>query len=130
LQQQIVAVKTLLAGSSEKARADFLMEASIMGQFDHENVIRLIGVVTRTEPIMILTEYMLYGSLDQFLRGNRDGKLTISQLAKLLHGIASGMKYLTEKAYVHRVGCRGKGRMAGNTHSRTWPPGMCSSTTG
>ena len=79
------------------------MEASIMGQFDHENVIRLIGVVTRTEPIMILTEYMLYGSLDQFLRSNRDGKLTMSQLAKLLQGIASGMKYLTDKAYVHRV---------------------------
>ena len=98
-----MAVKTLLRGSGEKARADFLMEASIMGQFDHENVIRLIGVVTKTEPIMILTEYMLYGSLDQFLRSNRDGKLTISQLAKLLNGIAAGMKYLTEKAYVHRV---------------------------
>lgn len=74
-----------------------------MGQFDHENVIRLIGVVTRTEPIMILTEYMLYGSLDQFLRSNRDGKLSICQLVKLLHGIAAGMRYLADKAYVHRV---------------------------
>lgn len=101
-QQQIIAVKTLLSGSSAKARSDFLMEASIMGQFEHENVIRLIGVVTKTEPIMILTEYMLYGSLDQFLRSNRDGKLSMCQLVKLLHGIASGMKYLTDKAYVHR----------------------------
>lgn len=50
-QQQIVAVKTLLPGSNPKAKVDFLAEASIMGQFEHENVIRLIGVVTKTEPV-------------------------------------------------------------------------------
>uniref|UniRef100_A0A914HVK6 receptor protein-tyrosine kinase n=1 Tax=Globodera rostochiensis TaxID=31243 RepID=A0A914HVK6_GLORO len=101
-QQQIVAVKTLLPGSGFKAKADFLMEASIMGQFEHENVIHLIGVVTKTEPVMILTEYMLYGSLDQFLRSNSNGKLSICQMIKLLQGIASGMKYLNDKGYVHR----------------------------
>jgi serine/threonine protein kinase len=74
-----------------------------MGQFEHENVIKLIGVITRTEPVMLITEYMLYGSLDQFLRANRDGQLTICQLVRLLHGIANGMNYLTNKAYVHRV---------------------------
>ena len=42
-----VAFKTLKPGSSEKNKIDFLMEASIMGQFDHPNVIRLIGVVSR-----------------------------------------------------------------------------------
>ncbi|CAK5083803.1 unnamed protein product [Meloidogyne enterolobii] len=101
-QQQIVAVKRLLPEASCKAKTDFLLEASIMGQFEHENVIRLIGVVTRTEPVMLITEYMLYGSLDQFLRANRDGQLTICQLVRLLHGIACGMNYLTDKAYVHR----------------------------
>jgi ephrin-B len=53
-----VAFKTLKPGSGDKAKADFLMEASIMGQFDHPNVIRLIGVATRIEPTMIITEYM------------------------------------------------------------------------
>lgn len=101
-QQQIVAVKTLLPGSNPKAKVDFLAEASIMGQFEHENVIRLIGVVTKTEPVMILTEFMLNGSLDQFLRTNDNGRLTMHQLVQLLQGIASGMKYLTEKGYVHR----------------------------
>ncbi|KAL7072715.1 hypothetical protein ACQ4LE_008300 [Meloidogyne hapla] len=101
-QQQIVAVKRLLPEASCKAKTDFLLEASIMGQFEHENVIRLIGVVTRTEPVMLITEYMLYGSLDQFLRANRDGQLAICQLVRLLHGIACGMNYLTDKAYVHR----------------------------
>ncbi|KAF7649154.1 hypothetical protein LDENG_00146140, partial [Lucifuga dentata] len=42
-----VAIKSLKAGYSEKQRRDFLSEASIMGQFDHPNIIRLEGVVTR-----------------------------------------------------------------------------------
>ena len=37
----LVAIKTLKPGSSEKARNDFLTEASIMGQFEHPNVIFL-----------------------------------------------------------------------------------------
>ena len=47
---------------------DFLTEASIMGQFDHINIIFLQGVVTKTNPIMIITEFMENGSLDTFLR--------------------------------------------------------------
>ena len=37
----LVAIKTLKPGSSDKARTDFLTEASIMGQFEHPNVIFL-----------------------------------------------------------------------------------------
>jgi len=64
----IVAIKTLKSGTSDKNRLDFLTEASIMGQFDHPNVIYLEGVVTRSNPIMIVTEFMENGSLDTFLR--------------------------------------------------------------
>jgi hypothetical protein len=42
-----VAIKALKAGYTERQRQDFLSEASIMGQFDHPNIIRLEGVVTR-----------------------------------------------------------------------------------
>lgn len=56
------------AGSHEKSRNDFLTEASIMGQFEHPNVIFLQGVVTKSNPVMIITEYMENGSLDTFLR--------------------------------------------------------------
>ncbi|MEQ2200221.1 hypothetical protein XENOCAPTIV_025398 [Xenoophorus captivus] len=42
-----VAIKSLKAGYSDKQRRDFLSEASIMGQFEHPNIIRLEGVVTR-----------------------------------------------------------------------------------
>ncbi|KAK9746725.1 Ephrin receptor ligand binding domain [Popillia japonica] len=59
-----VAIKTLKAGSLEKSRNDFLTEASIMGQFEHPNVIFLQGVVTKSNPVMIITEYMENGSLE------------------------------------------------------------------
>ena len=66
--EMLVAIKTLKPGSSDKARVDFLTEASIMGQFEHPNVIYLQGVVTKSNPVMIITEYMENGSLDTFLR--------------------------------------------------------------
>ncbi len=67
-----VAIKTLKQGATEKTRLDFLSEASIMGQFDDENVIYLEGVVTKHHPIMIVTEYMDNGSLDTYLRVNKN----------------------------------------------------------
>lgn len=63
-----MAIKTLKAGYVEKQRRDFLSEASIMGQFDHPNIIRLEGVVTKSRPVMIVTEFMENGALDSFLR--------------------------------------------------------------
>lgn len=46
-----VAIKTLKAGFTEQQRRDFLSEASIMGQFDHPNIIHLEGVVTMCESL-------------------------------------------------------------------------------
>lgn len=67
----LVAIKTLKVGYTERQRRDFLSEASIMGQFDHPNIIHLEGVVTKSSPVMIITEFMENGSLDSFLRVTR-----------------------------------------------------------
>ncbi|XP_078224097.1 ephrin type-A receptor 5 isoform X16 [Callithrix jacchus] len=96
-----VAIKTLKVGYTDKQRRDFLGEASIMGQFDHPNIIHLEGVVTKSKPVMIVTEYMENGSLDTFLKKN-DGQFTVIQLVGMLRGIAAGMKYLSDMGYVHR----------------------------
>ena len=43
-------------GSPKKAREDFLTEATIMGQFDDNNVIYLHGVVSKCEWVGLVSE--------------------------------------------------------------------------
>ncbi|XP_075918933.1 ephrin type-A receptor 5-like [Petromyzon marinus] len=96
-----VAIKTLKGGSSKQQQQDFLCEASIMGQFEHDNIVRLEGVVTKSKPVMIITEFMENHSLDLFLRMKK-GHLVVTQLLGMLRDVASGMEYLSRRGYVHR----------------------------
>nr|XP_061808296.1 ephrin type-A receptor 7-like isoform X3 [Nerophis lumbriciformis] len=96
-----VAIKTLRAGCSEKQRRSFLSEAGILGQFDHSNIIRLEGVVTSGNTMMIIVESLTNGALDSFLR-KHEGQLSVMQLMDMLTGVASGMKYLAEMGFVHK----------------------------
>ena len=59
-----VAVKSLNIDANSKDKLRFLQEAAIMCQFDHENVIKLYGVVTEA-PEMIVLEYMSRGDLEK-----------------------------------------------------------------
>ncbi|XP_062985065.1 ephrin type-A receptor 1 [Elgaria multicarinata webbii] len=97
----VVAVKTLKSTYSDSTWWNFLREATIMGQFNHHNIVRLEGVVTKRNPMMIITEYMENGAMDTFLRENMD-KFSSVQLVTMLQGIASGMTYLSDRNYVHR----------------------------
>ena len=49
--EMCVAIKTLKAGFTEDQRRDFLSEASVIGQFDHPNIIHLEGVVTKCKSV-------------------------------------------------------------------------------
>ena len=65
-QETEVAVKSLNTNANENDKLRFLQEAAIMCQFDHENVIKLYGVVTE-DPEMIVLEYMSRGDLRNLL---------------------------------------------------------------
>nr|XP_033780730.1 ephrin type-A receptor 1 isoform X1 [Geotrypetes seraphini] len=97
----VVAIKTLKSTYSDSQWWNFLREATIMGQFNHPNIVQLQGVVTKQKPMMILTEFMENGALDAFLKEN-DEKFSCVQLVGMLQGIAAGMRYLSERNYVHR----------------------------
>lgn len=48
-----VAVKVLKEKASEKDKVKFLQEVAINGQFHHRNVVKLLGVVTLSEPVSL-----------------------------------------------------------------------------
>lgn len=61
-----VAIKTLNSEATEKEKLKFLQEAAIMGQFLHENVIRLLAIIMQ-EPVGIVIEFANKGDLHKFL---------------------------------------------------------------
>ena len=46
-----VAMKTLKTDAAQTDKVKFLQEAAIMGQFEHNNVVKLHGVVLSGEPV-------------------------------------------------------------------------------
>ncbi|XP_069109767.1 ephrin type-A receptor 3-like [Argopecten irradians] len=56
-----VAVKTLKIGSRVEEKIDFLTESEIMKRFSHPNIVKLLGVCTRGEPVLAIMEYHLHG---------------------------------------------------------------------
>ena len=89
-----VAVKTLNSQCPESDRVKFLREAAIMGQFVHNNVVQLHGVVTEEENMMIVLEYMSKGDLREFLINLKDTYVVItinSLLAVYLRNIHIGL---------------------------------------
>ncbi|GIX86245.1 proto-oncogene tyrosine-protein kinase Src [Caerostris extrusa] len=70
-----VAVKTLKSGTM--APSAFLQEATIMKKFRHEKLVSLFAVSSKEEPILKVTEYMVNGSLLDYLR-NKEGKIKVT----------------------------------------------------
>ncbi|XP_066540212.1 tyrosine-protein kinase receptor [Hoplias malabaricus] len=102
-----VAIKTLPEICSEQDEMDFLMEALIMSKFNHQNIVRCIGVSLQILPRFILLELMTGGDMKSFLRQNRpkanqSSTLTMLELLHMARDIAFGCQYLEENHFIHR----------------------------
>ncbi|XP_061751814.1 tyrosine-protein kinase receptor isoform X1 [Nerophis ophidion] len=102
-----VAIKTLPEICSEQDEMDFLMEALIMSKFNHENIVRCIGVSLNILPRFILLELMTGGDMKTFLRKNRPQRgqippLSMHELLQMARDIARGCRYLEENHFIHR----------------------------
>ncbi|KAL9964713.1 hypothetical protein ACROYT_G028392 [Oculina patagonica] len=113
----IVAVKMLKENAPDSDRKDLLSELQLMKKLKpHPHVIKLMGCVTETDPLLVLIEYIPYGDLLGYLRKSRglndtyfkdpdvkpQTNLTSQQLMRFCQQIADGMSHLCSSKIIHR----------------------------
>ncbi|XP_025066097.1 insulin receptor isoform X3 [Alligator sinensis] len=105
-----VAVKTVNESASLRERIEFLNEASVMKGFSCHHVVRLLGVVSKGQPTLVVMELMAHGDMKSYLRSlrpdaeNNPGRPppTLREMIQMAAEIADGMAYLNAKKFVHR----------------------------
>ncbi|XP_070845227.1 tyrosine-protein kinase Fer isoform X1 [Chaetodon trifascialis] len=97
----LVAVKTCKEDLPPELKIRFLSEARILKQYDHPNIVKLIGVCTQRQPIYIVMELVPGGDFLSFLRKKKD-ELKTKQLVRFSVDAAAGMAYLESKNCIHR----------------------------
>uniref|UniRef100_A0A8C7W276 receptor protein-tyrosine kinase n=1 Tax=Oncorhynchus mykiss TaxID=8022 RepID=A0A8C7W276_ONCMY len=120
----MVAVKMLKEEASADMQNDFQREAALMAEFDHPNIVRLLGVCAVGKPMCLMFEYMSYGDLNEYLRRRSPtqqhslsqaslsgrsfsselelGPLCCEEQLFISKQVAAGMAYLSERKFVHR----------------------------
>uniref|UniRef100_A0A182M8B8 non-specific protein-tyrosine kinase n=1 Tax=Anopheles culicifacies TaxID=139723 RepID=A0A182M8B8_9DIPT len=99
-----VAIKCLCRERMQSNPMEFLKEAAMMHSIEHENIVRLYGVVLDTESLMLVTELAHLRSLLECLKdpGLRVSFLTVPTLCEFSSQICNGMMYLENKRFIHR----------------------------
>ncbi|XP_076101459.1 insulin-like peptide receptor isoform X2 [Mytilus galloprovincialis] len=106
--ETLVAVKTVNEKADYHQRGAFLKEASIMKGFKCHHVVRLLGIVSQSQPALVIMELMTNGDLKNYLRmrrpDNEEGLVppALQQIWQMAGEIADGMAYLSDKKFVHR----------------------------
>jgi len=104
-----VAIKRLKENASLDEKRDFLQEAKLLANFDHPNIVHLIGICLDRGSTLIVMEMMLGGDLIRYMQentpksavGNPD-ELNYDDLLKICLDIVNGCCYLEELDYIHR----------------------------
>ncbi|XP_022914533.2 insulin-like growth factor 1 receptor isoform X2 [Onthophagus taurus] len=99
------AVKTVNEHCQHKDCMQFLNEASIMKSFNSaHHVVKLLGVVSKGNPPLVIMELMARGDLKSYLRRSRESShdITCVEMYRMAAEIADGMLYLSAKKFIHR----------------------------
>ncbi|KAI1280319.1 Tyrosine-protein kinase transmembrane receptor Ror [Halotydeus destructor] len=108
-----IAIKTLKEDATSKTKGDFQREADLMADLQHPNIVCLLGVCFREDPMSMLFEFMSEGDLHEYLQGHSPRTdiaptmmnrkiLDIQDFLHISTQIAAGMEYLSGHHYVHR----------------------------
>ncbi|XP_076089860.1 hepatocyte growth factor receptor-like [Mytilus galloprovincialis] len=99
--EQLVAVKTVLKTEVQDINA-IIDEAMIMKDFNHPNVMSLIGIsIAPGEFPLVIIPFMSNGDLLSYIR-SANNKPTIKDLVQFGLDVSRGMEYLGSIKFVHR----------------------------
>lgn len=113
---QLVTIKTVRDRGEASLCEEFRQEATLRSQLQHQNLVGLLGVVTKEQPLSMvfassslgdLHEYLVMRSPNSDIGSSDDGRTFKSSLdqADFLHiitQVAAGMEYLSSKQVVHK----------------------------
>ncbi|KXZ55947.1 hypothetical protein GPECTOR_2g1498 [Gonium pectorale] len=97
-----VAVK-VLKETGAVALGDFRTELNVLQKVHHPHTVQFLGAVTKQTPFMIVTEYMVGGSLADMFKGQRFPSMW--RAVQLALDMARGLAYLhnrSPQAVIHR----------------------------
>ncbi|XP_066567473.1 tyrosine-protein kinase transmembrane receptor ROR2 isoform X2 [Amia ocellicauda] len=115
-QTQVVAIKTVKDKAEATLREEFKHEALMRSRLQHPNIVCLLGLVTKEQPMSMIFSYSGHGDLHEFLVmrsphsdvGSTDDDKTVKstlEQADFLHivtQVAAGMEYLSSHHVVHK----------------------------
>jgi len=78
-----------------------LEEAKVMQQFDHPNILRLVGIC-KESPVYIVIEFCELGDLRNYILKKKEREVDLSLKLSWSLQLASALAYLEDVNYVHR----------------------------
>jgi surface protein len=100
--------EALVMASNTVGDEALLLEAMLLNGLRHPGILRLVGMVTESAPVLLCTELMPNGDLRKYLRAcrpnkaNRIATVTVTDMVSIAAVLASAMAYLERQSIIHR----------------------------